>query len=646
MQLNEILQKLKETEPSLFDKNGELILEKFKAYLNNEKTPLSKESYTLNWLGKSYAKALVHDKNRTFLAPNEEHNAIKENKKSKNLLIQGDNLAVLKHLRKAYRNSVKMIYIDPPYNTGSDGFVYNDDRKYSATQIAEITGEDEEVAERIFNFINRNASSHSAWLTFMYPRLKVARELLKDDGVIFISIDDNEQAQLKMLCDEVFGEENFVGELPTIMNLKGNQDEFGFAGTHEYTCVYSKSKENTVINQFNDEENLDEWKEDEISFYKKGANLKATGTNAPREQRPNLYFPIFIDSKNHLFITEDNKPPVNSKEKLITIYPITNGKEMSWRWSKNKFIGNPKDTIIIRNGNDISLYKKQRPSLGDLPSKKPKTVFYKPEYSSGNGTNQVKSLFNKKVFKNPKPIDLIIDFIQLGTNKNDIILDFFAGSGTMAHATMLFNLKENKNLKFISVQLDEKLEPKTEEQRNAMKLGYTTVFDITKARIEKASAKIKAENPNYKGDLAFKEFKLENYPNGYGVSPENAQQGAEQGELFSQFDFDKEKLNTILTTWTVNDGLPLTEPPQEIKLKDYVAYIAENHLYLLHENFNSHHLSDLLAKLDDMKNGLNIEKIIAFGHHFDSKTLREIEEAVHQYKTRKGVQLYWETRYE
>ncbi|ODQ37731.1 hypothetical protein BHC25_05755 [Mannheimia haemolytica] len=144
---------------------------------------------------------MVYDENRTLLSANHAHN--EKNKDSQNLLIQGDNLAVLKHLREAYRKQIKMIYIDPPYNTGSDGFVYQDDRKYTPTQIAEITGESVEYAEYIHSFINSKASSHSAWLTFMYPRLKIARDLLKDGGVIFISIDDNEQAQLKLLCDEI-----------------------------------------------------------------------------------------------------------------------------------------------------------------------------------------------------------------------------------------------------------------------------------------------------------------------------------------------------------------------------------------------------------------------------------------------------------
>jgi adenine-specific DNA-methyltransferase len=299
--------------------------------------------------------------------------------------------------------------------------VYQDDRKFSVEELQQLAGVDEGKARRILKFTQSKSNSHSAWLTFMYPRLYIAKQLLKEDGVIFVSIDDNEVAQLRLLMDEVFGEDNFVAQLPTVMNLKGNNDEFGFSGTHEITLVYAKQKSIAILNQFSiDEDEMEDWSEDKKGFYKQGANLKATGVNAPKEKRPNLYFPIFIDEDDNIFITNNDTPPKNYKGKLLTLYPITKEKEMSWRWSKDKFIKDKNDIIISRN-ETVGIYKKQRPLLGNIPSKKPKTIFYKPSYSSGNGTLQIEKLFNKRVFSNPKPLQLLWDFIEIGLSRNDTI---------------------------------------------------------------------------------------------------------------------------------------------------------------------------------------------------------------------------------
>ncbi|WP_247646881.1 site-specific DNA-methyltransferase [Haemophilus influenzae] len=327
---------------------------------------------------------------------------------AENLIIKGNNLIALHSLAKQFKGKVKLIYIDPPYyfvkKKPQDSFGYNTNFKLST------------------------------WLTFMKNRLLIAKELLTDDGIIVISIDDDGNAYLKILLDEIFGFENFIGNLPTIMNLKGNNDEYAFAGTHEYTLVFAKNKDKSTFYEFPiDEDNfLEKWEEDNIGFYKQGANLKSTGVNAPREKRPNLFFPIFIDSNNKVYVTDDNKKPITYTGGLETIYPITDGKEMSWRWSKNKFINQNNDVIVSRNNGSISLYKKQRPKLDDLPTKKPKTIFYKPEYSSGNGTEQMKNLFGEKTFKNPKPEELIQDFITITTNESDIVLDYHLGSGTTA----------------------------------------------------------------------------------------------------------------------------------------------------------------------------------------------------------------------
>jgi len=634
------LEILKKNFPNCFDKNGAFISHKMEEIVGNSGLELSKESYSLNWLGKSYARLLANENPLTLLKEDKEHNLKEENKNSENLLIKGDNLEVLKHLKNAYSESIKMIYIDPPYNTGGDGFVYNDDRKFSMEELSKLAGISLEEAKRILDFTQSKSNSHSSWLTFMYPRLYIARELLKDDGVIFISIDDNEVSQLKLLCDEIFGEENFIANLPTIMNLKGNNDEFGFSGTHENTLVYGKQKESATLYQFSiNEDELEDWIEDDEGFYKQGANLKSTGGNAPREKRPNLYFPIFIDSENNVYVTENDEEPNEYVGDLITLYPLTNDIEMSWRWSKDKFRNEPNNIIVSRNGT-TGIYKKQRPALGDLPSKKPKTIFYKPEYSSGNGTSQVKNLFNEKVFSNPKPLDLIKDFIEIGLGKNEIILDFFAGSGTTAHAVMELN-KDGGNRKYITVQLSEPIDEKTN------KIAYDfvkkelnkepAIFEITKERILRASK-------NLDDKSGFKIYETAPVFDGYLDDLEELEADG-QGKLFDGSSLKAYDLDSLLTTWKVYDGMKLTDDLEEIKLESYKAYYGDKKLYFMDKGFKTEDLKSLISLLDDTTNDFQPNKLILFGYNFESKAQRELKEALNNYLNKKSIELDMVIRY-
>ena len=383
-----------------------------------------------------------------------------------NLIIHGDNLHALKALLPRYANRVKCIYIDPPYNTGNEAWVYNDNVNGPLMQkwLSENGPVDNEDLER-----------HDKWLCMMWPRLHLLKELLADDGVIFISIDDNELHHLRMLMDEIFGAANFIACLPTVMNLKGNNDEFGFAGTHEYTFSYAKNREVVQIGEFAlGDEDLESWLIDNHGYYKKGANLKATGMNAPRAKRPNLYYPIFVNKKNELSCTEG--PNSNNCEKTL---PITNGEEMSWRWSKEKVFAESHNIIVERTESGINLFKKQRPSLGDLPTKKPKSLFYKPEYSSGNGTAVLKQVFGSKVFNNPKPIHLLADLIGLATEQDDIVLDSFAGSGTTAHAVLALNREDGGNRKFILIECEDYADSITAERVRRVINGVLNARDAS-----------------------------------------------------------------------------------------------------------------------------------------------------------------------
>ena len=286
---SEQLAVLKNNFPQCFDKQGKFLVSKLQEILQADGVDVSRESYGLNWLGKSYARVLANEPIRTMLSEDIEHNELEQNKNSHNLLIQGDNLEVLKHLKGAYTNKIKMIYIDPPYNTGSDGFVYKDDRCFSAEQFAELAGVDLDEAQRVLDFTQSNANSHSAWLTFIYPRLYIAKQLLKDDGVIFISIDDNEQAQLKILCDEIFGEGGFLGNIVRATGQTTGQDSGGLGASFDYILVYGNNPLVELQGLPLTEHDLKRFQnKDEKGFYAYD-QMRKTGSNDLRQDRPNMY---------------------------------------------------------------------------------------------------------------------------------------------------------------------------------------------------------------------------------------------------------------------------------------------------------------------------------------------------------------------
>ena len=359
---------------------------------------------------------------------------------SGNLIVEGDNLEALKALLPYYKGQVDCIFIDPPYNTGNENWSYNDN--VNSPEIREWLG----------NAVGKekdDLSRHDKWLCMMYPRLLLLHQLLAEKGVIIIHIDDNELHNLCSLMNEIFMRKNFVATIAVVANLKGNQDQFGFAGCHEYVVLFAKNRINCSVNEFKlDEDESKKWHEDEHGPYKIGANLKATGTNAPREKRPNLFFPIYV---SELGDVSCEKPSNNLQwEKIL---PTTNGREVSWRWEKDKFEKELHNVIVTRAKDGISLKKKQRPKDGETPSKKAKSVFYKPEYSTSTAATEIKDFFGYKKFDTPKPLRLLEDFVEICSRKDSIILDSFAGSGTTAHAVLKANAEDGGNRKFILVEM-------------------------------------------------------------------------------------------------------------------------------------------------------------------------------------------------
>ena len=595
------IQQLKTLFPACFDKDGRFLIDKFQAEIAQQ-TDISREFYAMNWLGKSYARLLRNLPPETLLSEDKTHNAKPENADSQNLLIRGDNLEVLKHLKNAYTSSVKMIYIDPPYNTGSDGFVYQDDRKFTPTELARLANIDEDEAARILDFTDKDSNSHSAWLTFMYPRLYVARELLKDDGVIFISIDDNEAAQLKLLCDEVFGEGNFVSQVIRRSKVGGGSDNKQFATEADYLFVYAKNKH--LLKTFNTEHT-----EIDLKRYKE-------------EDEEGLFF--WDTYSRSGLVTGDDDSLFYEVE-----FPDGTFREERWRRSKDRLLDDlsKNEAKFVKTKNGWNIHFKQRLSDG----KRPRQILF-DGFGNTKGTSEIVELFgDKNIFKYPKPVDFIKFLISIALDKTEFVLDFFAGSGSTAQAIMKLNLEqEDSNRNFILVQIPEF----TDKKNAAHKAGYPTIFDITKARIEKATAKIRAEHPDYTGDLGFKIFQTVEH---FRQHPDN-DFSPEQPDLPLNDELGKEQLQTLLTTWTLYDGAALTTPVVPVRLGSYTAYLCEKRLYLMNAGFTSADLLAFIKKLDDDAD-FNPNRVIVFGSNMASAMQHELDQAVRGYTNKKEIEL-------
>jgi len=596
---------LKQNFPNCFDKDGNFISHKMEEIVGSAGLELSKESYSLNWLGKSYARLLANENPRTLLKEDKVHNAKEANKNSENLLIKGDNLEVLKHLSNAYSESIKMIYIDPPYNTGSDGFVYSDDRKFTKEELSRLAGIELDEAQRILEFTSSKSNSHSAWLTFMYPRLYVARELLREDGVIFISIDDNEVAQLKMLCDEVFGEENFFATLTrkAMHTVRNSSKDFNLNA--DYVLVYAKNK----IWFSSKKENFIRVIKDKSSNYK----LNDNDGKGPYKTDP-LYARNY--AKPYVFTFNNGQ-----------VWEAKNGTYP--RYSEETLRKKDNDNEIVFNGKE----PKVKRYLWQVQEGQPPNVILDTEDVGFNsaGTVELRDLLGEgNLFSQPKNTKFIQYLNLLLRDKNSLVLDFFAGSGTTAHAVMALNAEDGGNRKFITVQIPEK----TDEKSEAYKAGYETIFDITKARIEKASEKLNDKS-------GFKIFETTPIFDGYLDEIEELNT---QTTLFNANTLNSEEIDTLLTTWRAYDGMLLTDSLDEIMLGEYTAHYGANTLYFMNEGFNIEALQAFIEKLDNDKE-FEPSKLVIFGYNFDSKHQLELKEALKNYTNKKSIELDMVVRY-
>lgn len=470
--------------------------DKLRQLLSSDIVEGNEERYQFTWPDKRKAILAANAPINATLRPCPEESVNFDT--TQNLYIEGDNLDVLKCLKETYLHKVKMIYIDPPYNTGND-FVYEDDFAESASEYLANSGQFDEQGNRLVTNTESNGRFHTDWLNMIYPRLKVARDLLTEDGVIFISIDDHEVENLKKVCGEIFGERNFV----SIINWRrsgGRQDSKYYAVVHEYILCYAKD-----ISNFEAGEEIKTGevypKYDEIKKrYYKTQLLRKWGSNSLRENRPNLYYPIQGPDGTEVYpiiYQEDAKSDLG----FVKI-------QGRWRWGASNLANAQEEGRIEFQKNKwnewVAYEKIFAPLEGEENTKKYTTWID----DVSNGTETIKNLFSKTIFDYSKSAELVTRFLKMANlKKDDICFDFFSGSATTAHAVMQLNAEDGGNRKFIMVQLPEL----TDEKSEAYKAGYKTICEIGKERIRRAGAKIKEENPEKAQNLdtGFRVLKLD-----------------------------------------------------------------------------------------------------------------------------------------
>ena len=484
--------------------------EKLKQNLSDSVMSERAERYQFTWPDKSKAILLANSPINATLRPCREDSVDFDN--TQNLYIEGDNLDVLKCLKETYLHKVKMIYIDPPYNTGND-FVYEDDFAQSSEEYLANSEQFDEQGNRMFTNAESNGRFHTDWLNMIYPRLKVARDLLTDDGVIFISIDDNEEKNLRNICDEIFGAENRIETIVWKNKYGAGAYTVGFISVHEYVLCYSKKKISNITSELDEEGQAVYSKKDEKYAIRGGYMTQPLMTNS-LGNRPNLMYPI--------------------EYKGVSIYP-----RKQWVWSQERLqnaINNNEVEFNLQKDGTYSVRSKAylRDENGKMRRGKPLSLMTGP--FNQEGTKEIRSLFEgKSIFDFTKPTQLIKKFLSLQINDSDdtdfIVLDYFSGSATTAHAVMQLNSEDGGNRKFIMVQLPEK----TDEKSEAFKAGYKNICEIGKERIRRAGKKIKEESPLTTQDLntGFRVLKLDstNMQDIY-YSPKDIS----QADLFSQVD--------------------------------------------------------------------------------------------------------------
>ena len=513
------IEQLKELFPSVFSE-GKVQFNKLEELLGNY-VARDEDHYNFTWHGKRNAGRLAQTPSTGTLRPAKDESVDWDN--TENLFIEGDNLEVLKLLQKSYHRQVKMIYIDPPYNTGND-FVYEDDFKDGVKNYLEMTGQVDGEGKKMGTNSSAAGRYHTNWLNMMYPRLKLARNLMRNDGVIFISIDDNELSNLMKLCDDVFGEENYVGLLSVENNPKGRKNSRFISVNNDYCLIYAKNKE---ISSFveNVPKSASDMKEDENGVFVHNSGKRVlVGENSFNKEVKNFFsekhYSVYYNQENNDLILEQEKNIEDQSEALIQkgysrYISSRDGHFIENTYTKSKLIELyddealefKEDKIFEKNFSSSIRIKSLLTNKEYEAVVNGNKVDYKLDLKTTSAGRHIKELFGTKdaVFPAPKNIGLLKALITLFDENEFLVLDFFCGSGSTAHAVMKANAENKTNTKFIMVQIPEICDEKSE----AFKAGFSNISELSKERIRLSSREVKEENPDYNGDLGFKVFKLD-----------------------------------------------------------------------------------------------------------------------------------------
>ena len=572
-------------------KGKSIDFELLKQELSNDIVDDGKEKYQLTWSGKREAIVNANTPTTKTLRPIREKSVDFDN--TNNIYIEGDNLEALKILQESYLNKIKCIYIDPPYNTGRNLIYKNNFSKEEREELL-ANGMIDENGNALVCNMDSNSRFHSDWLSMMYSRLKLARNLLTQDGIIVIAMDQSELVNLAKICDEIFGETNQIGIVTVVHKPEGRNQEKFFGTSNEYALYYAKDKEKanfqnvvldpSIANKYD--------KTDEKGNYRLQNFIRMTdGKLAYREVRPKFWYPIFANIETGELSIDRNK----LKEPIIEIYPRTKaGVEMSWK-------SLPDSAQLLIKAGELVLEKDKDNFYSIMEKIREtqviKTHWIRKEYNAIQyGTKVVNDLLGAKIFDFPKSIYLLEDTLKLCMNKNDMVLDFFSGSATTAHACMQLNAKDNGNRKYIMVQLPEKCAENTEAYKN----GYSSICEIGEERIRRAANKIKEET-HADIDYGFRVYKVDssNMKDVYYLPIELKQN---QLDLFESNTKDDRTSEDLLTQVILDLGLTLDLKIEEKKiLNNNVYFVEENSLLACFDNEININIIDEICKCEPLK---------------------------------------------
>ncbi len=597
---------------------GRLDVAALKRALGDEAVIEGGESYALNWAGKSAAYKVLQTPSTATLCPERDKSVNFD--AAQHVFIEGENLEVLKVLQKAYFGKVKLIYIDPPYNTGSDSFIYPDRFQESKEdylrRINELADDGTLMREGFFRKNSKeNGHCHSNWLSMMLPRLYIARNLLREDGVIFVSCDDNEVHNLRCLMNEVFGEEAFAGQIPVVNNLKGRNDRKYIATAHEYVLMYARLEFESLGLPLTSKQVAEYKQEDEDGLKFQWRDLRKRGGADTRVLRRKLYFPVFVDPET------GECSMAQSDRFSVGVYPKkSDDSDGCWRWGYSKVknsVSSLKGTKVERKDRWNISYRVYLEADGKVRVSKPKSVWFGPELSTDAATKALKALIPEVTDFTPKPVELLKNIIHQSMDEDDIAIDFFAGSCAFAQAMLELCQSDGTSRAFICVQLPEKLDP----QSSLGKAGYTSIAQLGRTRIVKVIDTLRQSadletSPNQ--EYGFKSFLLSpsNLKQWRGDGIDTPEQLAVQMQLFAKSEKEGAQIEDMLYELLLKFGQELTTPVETLEVAGGKVFaIHERKMLFVLEQFTE----AMIQPLVDLKP----QGIIAIdGVFHDSDTLK------------------------